>query len=276
MEPIIRIENLCCLHRGKTLLTIDQFDVRRGEVLAILGPNGAGKSTLFKILCGMRSARADTLEILDTPIQNLSRWSKDRLRVRIGYIPQELAGKCEMPLTVREIVAIGQTGRKGLFRRLGRDDRKKVDHWLDFLKISHLADRPYGELSGGEMRRVLLAKAMVQQPELLLLDEPASHMDLQTREQLVELLDELYRQTGLTILLVSHEVEIIPACCRRIVLLHQGSIIADGPSQIVLTAERVNTFYGNNVTLLARHNRFMLVPRILENTPTGSTVKKSL
>jgi ABC-type Mn2+/Zn2+ transport system ATPase subunit len=243
------------------LLTIDRFDVERGEVLAILGPNGAGKSTLFKILCGLRHAQADTLEILDTPMQTLGRWGKDRLRVRIGYIPQELAGKCEMPLTVREIAAIGQTGRKGLFRRLDDHDRERVDHWLTFLKISHLADRPYGELSGGEMRRVLLAKAMVQEPDMLLLDEPASHMDLQTREQLVELLDNLYRQTGLTILLVSHEVEIIPPCCRRIVLLQQGRLIADGPAEAVLTQNRIEDFYGANVTLLARKNRFMLIPR---------------
>jgi ABC-type Mn2+/Zn2+ transport system ATPase subunit len=262
---MIHIENLHCSHRGKTLLAIDHFDVNRGEVLAILGPNGAGKSTLFKILCGLRHAQADALEIFDTPMQTLGRWAKDRLRVRIGYIPQELASRCEMPLTVREIVAIGQTGRKGLFRRLDRNDREKADYWLAFLKIAHLADRPYGELSGGEMRRVLLAKALVQEPDMLLLDEPASHMDLQAREQLVELLNELYRQTGLTILLVSHEVEIIPPCCRRIVLLHQGTLIADGPAEMVLTQKRVEDFYGANVTLLARKNRFMLIPRGLGN-----------
>lgn len=264
-EPMIHIKNLHCSHRGKTLLAIDQFDVGRGEVLAILGPNGAGKSTLFKILCGLRHAQADALEILNTSMQSLGRWAKDRLVMRIGYIPQELAGKCEMPLTVREIVAIGQTGRKGLFRRLDDQDRERVDHWLAFLKIFHLADRPYGELSGGEMRRVLLAKALVQEPDMLLLDEPASHMDLQTREQLVELLEELYRQTRLTILLVSHEVEIIPPCCRRIVLLHQGRLIADGPAQAVLTQNRVEDFYGENVTLLSRNNRFMLIPRGLSD-----------
>jgi ABC-type cobalamin/Fe3+-siderophores transport system ATPase subunit len=170
-----------------------------------------------------------------------------------------------MPLMVREIVAIGQTGRKGLFHRLDANDRKQTDYWLDFLKIPHLADRPYGELSGGEKRRVLIAKAMVQEPEMLLLDEPASHMDLQTREQLVELLDELYRKTKLTILLVSHEVEIIPTCCRRIVLLDRGALIADGPAQTVLTSDRVKIFYGSNVSLLANQNRFVLIPKILEN-----------
>ena len=165
-----------------------------------------------------------------------------------------------MPLTLREVVAIGRTGRVGLLRRLGRDDWRFVDDWIDHLGLRLLVDEPYGVLSGGEQRKTLLAMAMVQEPEVLLLDEPTANLDAYWREQIVATLERLHDETDLTIVLVSHDLEALPPSTRRVLILHEGRAVAHGPGTDVLTPEQINDLYGPGFSLLHRGGRFLLVP----------------
>jgi iron complex transport system ATP-binding protein len=178
----------------------------------------------------------------------------------LGYVPQLLAARCELPLTVREVVAIGRTARAGLFRSLAPADWRVVDHWLDRVGLAPLADRVFSRLSGGEQRKTMIARAMAQEPELLLLDEPTANLDLGWRERIVETIQQLHAQTGITVLLVCHEHEVLPPACRRVILLERGCLAAAGSPEEVFTTERIRQLYGSNLTVIHHAGRHAVVP----------------
>ncbi len=263
--PVVEIRSLRVRRGGRTVLQVERLDVVEGEVVVVLGPNGAGKSTLLKCALGFTRPNSGEFRVLGHPV-----WPSHpplcALRRRIGYVPQMLAAHSEMPLTVREVAAIGRTGIAGLFRRLTSSDWSIIDDWLERLGLADLAGQAYASLSSGEQRKTLIAKAMVQQPEMLLLDEPTANLDLFRREQIVELLGRLYAETGLTILLVCHELEAVPPCCRRLLVLRDGRLIADGPPEDVLTRQMVENLYGSRLRLFATDRRYAAVP-VGEATP---------
>ncbi len=234
--------------------------MRSGQVVVVLGPNGAGKSTLLKCLLGFVRPTAGETRVLGNRVWPRSGMSIARLRRRLGYVPQVLADQGETPLTVREVAAIGRTGVAGLFRRLTRNDWEIVDAWLATLGLAGLSGRAYASLSGGEQRKALIAKAMAQRPEILLLDEPTANLDLFWREQIVETLERLHDETGLTIVLVCHELEAIPPCSRRLLVLRHGELFADGLPAEVMTRQLMEDLYGPRLRLLAAGNRYAAVP----------------
>jgi len=258
--PVVEIRSLLIRRGGRDVLQVERLEVDAGEVLVILGPNGAGKSSLIKCLLGLARANAGEARVLGRAVRPSSGASLRNLRRRVGYVPQVLAAHSETPLTVREVAAIGRTGRAGLFRPLNAADWAIVDDWLGRLGLGSLADAPYAGLSGGEQRKTLIAKAMVQQPELLLLDEPTANLDLYWREQIVALLERLYAETGATIVLVCHELEAIPPCCRRLLVLSDGRPVADGAPETVLDRRMIDALYGSRLKLLADGRRYAAVP----------------
>jgi len=258
-DAVVEIRSLGVRHGGQDILRVDRLAIRRGEAVVVLGPNGAGKSTLLKCILGFIRPNEGKLLALDQTVVPPG-VSLSKLRRRIGYVPQVLAAGGETPLTVREVVAIGRTGVAGLFRRLTRADWSVIDEWLERLGLADLAQNAYANLSGGEQRKALIAKAMVQQPEILLLDEPTANLDLFWREQIVATLDRLYAETGLTIVLVCHELEAMPSCCRRLLVFRKGRIIADGLPRQVLTPQRIDSLYGPRLRLLAVGSRYAAVP----------------
>jgi len=259
-DPVIDVRDLRVNAAGHTILALDRLAVNPGEMLAVLGPNGAGKTTLLRTLSGFQRPSAGTVTVLGRAVGLLGGAALARLRRRIGYVPQLLAARAELPLTLREVVAIGRTGIAGLARPLRPDDWRRVDEWIERLGLESLAGRGYGDLSGGEQRKGLIAKAMVQQPDLLLLDEPTANLDLRWRERIVETLETLYARTRVTVVLVCHELEVLPACCRRVVLLEEGRAAAEGRPEDVLTPERVASLYGVRVEVIHRAGRHAAVP----------------
>ncbi len=259
-QDAVQIEDLIVKVGGKTILSIDGLSIETSRLVGILGPNGAGKTTLLRCLLGLQSHAHGLVKVLDQDVKKLNWRSIALLRRRIGYVPQLLPSHSEMPLTVREVVAIGRTGIAGLFKPLGRADWEIIDEWIDRLGLSHLARQGYSQISGGEQRKTLIARAMVQQPDVLILDEPTANLDMGWRERIVEIVDELYRQDSLTILLVCHELEVLPASCSQIAMLNSGELIASGQPGDILSEEMIRSLYGWGFDVIVRNGRYIVVP----------------
>jgi len=259
-DPAVMIRDLAVWVRRRCILELSELEVATGEFLAVLGPNGAGKSTLLKVIAGLVRPRRGRVMVLGCDLGSLPWWQQAAWHARIGYVPQHLASRPELPLTAREVVAIGRSGLRGLGRPLRRQDWAIVDAWIERLGLAAVARQPYGALSGGEQRKTLIARALAQAPAMLLLDEPSANLDLNWREQIVRLCGQLHAELKLTVLLVCHELEAIPPTCRRVVLLDAGRCIASGAPEEVLTTEHLQRLYGPGLDVIHGHGRHCVVP----------------
>jgi ABC-type cobalamin/Fe3+-siderophores transport system ATPase subunit len=253
------IDNIEVRAGRRTILQIEKLIAPGNSFTTILGPNGAGKSTLLRVCMGMLKPRTGTMAVLNQPVTVLRGRRLCAFRRTIGYVPQAVGVHSEMPLTLREVVAIGRTGMAGLFRRLQPDDWRQVDRWIEKLGLTHVKHQPYSELSGGEQRKAAIARALVQEPRMLMLDEPTANLDLGWREQIIGILEQLHRDLDLAILLVCHELEVIPPACEAIAVLQHGRLLASGPVEEVLTDDLVASLYGPGMQVERRNRRYQLV-----------------
>ena len=255
----IEFKNIKVRASKRTILDLEKFEIPTGSFAAIIGPNGAGKTTLLKTCLGFCKSSVGESWVFDREVTSVGRWGWTKLRRQIGYVPQNLISASEMPLTTREVIAIGRSGLKGLFSRLGREDWRTIDNWIDRLGLSDLADKKYGEISGGEQRKTLIARAMVQEPKMLILDEPTAYLDLGSREQIVRTLEKLYADSTITILLVCHELDVLPSCCEQLMILENGKISISGRPKDILTKQRVCDLYGQDFDIIFRGGRCLVV-----------------
>ena len=256
----VEVKDLIVHMGGRCVLEVSDLRIEAGTVAALMGPNGAGKSTLLQACLGLTPPTRGEVLVLGRNVGLLRGGALLRLRRRIGYVPQLLPARSELPLTVREVVSIGRAGRVGLFRRLSPADWRVVDEWIERLGLAGLAHRAFSEISGGEQRKTVIARAMAQEPELLLLDEPTANLDLGWRERLVETIEQLHTQTGLGILLVCHEMEVLPPSCRQVILLEAGRVLASGVPRDVFTTERTRQLYGAGLRVVQCGNRLAVLP----------------
>jgi iron complex transport system ATP-binding protein len=228
--------------------------IEEGEHVCILGPNGCGKSTLIKTLtreCYPLAADGSSLQILGR-----ERWNVFELRSLLGVVSPDLLASCTTDATGRDVVLSGFFSSTRIFphHTPSGDLLEKTDAALARLGIAHLADRPVAQMSSGEAKRTLLARALVHQPQTLLFDEPSNALDIGAQIQLRKTMGELARG-GLGILLVTHHVsEIIPEI-ERIVLLQEGRVVADGSKQDVLRSDRLSGLFGADIHV-AQHNGY--------------------
>ena len=258
--PVIEICGLSVENGRRTILAIERLALAHGGFLAVLGPNGAGKTTLLRACLGLTAPTSGSVRVLGEDVASLGGSALARLRSRLGYVPQLLPARSELPLTVREVVAIGRTARAGLFHPLSRADEQVVDHWIERLGLASLTNRAFNEISGGEQRKTIIARAMAQEPELLLLDEPTANLDLGWRERIVETIQQLHTQTRLTIVLVCHELEVLPPACRHVALLEAGRLVATGTPEEVFTTDRVTRLYGAGLRAWHHGGRHAVLP----------------
>jgi iron complex transport system ATP-binding protein len=263
-SPAIEIKQLHVHRGGRAILSVERLTVPAGEAWVVLGPNGAGKSTLLKCLVGAVHSAPGCVRVLGEDVGKLRAMALTQLRRRVAYLAQLLAPGSEMPLTLREVVAIGRTGRARLWHPLARRDWQVVDDWIEQLGLARIARQPYAALSGGEQRKALLAMAMVQQPEILLLDEPTANLDAYWREQIVATLSALHRERSLTTIMVCHDLEAIGASTGQAVVLCGGKVVAQGRCQDVLTQDRIELLYGDGLSVMHQSGRYVLVPRMRE------------
>jgi ABC-type cobalamin/Fe3+-siderophores transport system ATPase subunit len=261
MRPAaIDVSGLAVSGTDRCRLEVDQLRAEAGEVTALMGPNGAGKTTLLRASLGLVPVASGCVRTLGEEVTTLRGAGLAALRRRVGYVPQLLPGGGELPLTVREVVAIGRTARAGLFTPLTRNDWEVVDHWIARVGLETRADRPFSRLSGGEQRKTVIARAMAQEPELLLLDEPTANLDLGWRERLVATIDALHLETRIGVVLVCHELEVLPPSCRQVILLEAGRVAASGAPEALFTTERVSRLYGAPLQALHRAGRHAVLP----------------
>jgi iron complex transport system ATP-binding protein len=222
------------------------FQAKAGELVGLVGPNGAGKSTLIRLMAGLCSPSSGAVRLFGLDPARSPR----RLVARLAaLVPQE--PRVPGPFTVREVVMMGRAPRQGLFALPSRLDLGAVEGALVACELRELADRTMGTLSGGERRRVFFARALAQEPRVLLLDEPTAFLDL-AHQVAVMRMAEVAAKGGLCVVTVLHDLNLAVASCDRLVVLSRGRVVAEGEADEVVTAERVREVWGLEVWL-GRH-----------------------
>jgi iron complex transport system ATP-binding protein len=229
-------------HRARALDDVS-FRVAPGEMVGLLGPNGAGKSSILKLAAGTLRPNVGHVYLLGDEASRLPRREAAR---RVAVVPQEFT--VQFPYTVRQIVEMGRTPRLNLLGTLDTEDHAAVDSALATTNIAHLAERVFNELSGGERQRVLLALALAQEGQILLLDEPTAHLDIRWQIETLELLRRLNAERGLTILAALHDLNLAARYFSRLILLNKR-IVADGAPSRALEQELLGAVYGAAVTV---------------------------
>lgn len=219
------------------------FSLEEQEVLCILGPNGIGKSTLIRCLANLNPLCAGSIHLHDREIRSLNQ--RDVARV-IGYVPQ--AHEIVFPFPVREFVLMGRAPHLGLFASPGREDHAKADEAIDLVGIRKIADKPVNEISGGEYQLAMIARALAQEPEVLLLDEPTSHLDFGNQIRVLEIIDRLARD-GLSVIMSSHFPDHAFLTSNNVAIMQHGSFMAYGSAEEVVTEENLKATYGVDVSI---------------------------
>ncbi|AXF54714.1 metal ABC transporter ATP-binding protein [Salicibibacter kimchii] len=215
-KSVINIQHITYRYERSPVLDNVSLTVQPGTFLGLVGPNGSGKSTLIRLMLGLLKPQIGTVRLFDTDVRKFSNWEK------VGYVSQKANRfNAGFPATVFEVVSMGLFGPVGLFRFLGKKDRKRVYEALDTVGMKSYTKQPIGRLSGGQQQRVFIARALVSNPELLILDEPTVGVDANAAQRFYDLLAELNREHGLTLLLVSHDVGTMTRYVSDIACLNQ-------------------------------------------------------
>ncbi|HKW86190.1 MAG TPA: metal ABC transporter ATP-binding protein [Nitrospiraceae bacterium] len=243
-KPIIRFSHATFGFPGVIALKDISLEIAEGEYVGIIGPNGSGKTTLCKAVLGLMRPLEGSLQIFDCACQEL----RCHHRARIGYLPQKGRLDQNFPITVLEAVMMGRYGALGLFRRPSRRDREIALEALINVGMEDHRDTALGHLSGGQQQRVLIARALAQQPQVLLLDEPTTGIDITTQHSVLDLVQRLHRDLGLTVLLVTHDINMIRSQVDRLVLL-KTRLFAAGSPDAVLTLDILQQVYGKDLVI---------------------------
>nr|WP_162497359.1 manganese/iron ABC transporter ATP-binding protein [Roseovarius dicentrarchi] len=221
---------------GHTALWDASFEIPRGTITALVGVNGAGKSTLFKAIMGFVPAAKGRIEILGMDVKQAL------AKNLVAYVPQSEEVDWAFPVLVEDVVMMGRYGHMGFLRRPKQADRDAVDQALSRVSMQDFRHRQIGELSGGQRKRVFLARALAQDGQVILLDEPFTGVDVKTEEQIIALLREL-RDEGRVMLVSTHNLGSVPEFCDRTVLV-KGTVLSYGPTETTFTRENLEAAFG--------------------------------
>ena len=234
---IIRLKNLCTAYEGERIPAIKAVDlsISSGDFVCVVGPNGSGKTTLLETINGILKYTSGRGEVFGLDIAS----NGSAIRRRVGYVIQNFEIDPLSPFLCKNVVMSGRTGKIGLLRFPDSRDWERVRGSMGLVGLSSYWDRPVGKLSGGEFQKILLARAIAQEPDIFLLDEPFANLDLRARSEVERLLSRIHAD-GSTMLMVSHEVNSIPRSCTHIVVMDGGRIIRQGPRDEIVQSGIIN------------------------------------
>ncbi|QFG22265.1 ABC transporter ATP-binding protein [Actinomadura sp. WMMB 499] len=235
-----------------------------GRILGLLGPNGSGKTTVVRMLTGILTPRTGRVLLDGRPLDS---FTQRVLARQIAVVMQESAG--DLPLTVADMVMLGRAPHQAMFARNSADDHRIAASVLRRVGARHLADRVFNGLSGGEKQRVMIARALAQQPTHLVLDEPTNHLDIRFQHELLTLI----RGLGITTVIVLHDLNLAARYCDDVLVLQEGNVVAHGPCADVLTSELLSGVYGVGVERLetSRGIQFLFYPHDAGTEPASPT-----
>jgi len=244
----LEVKNAICGYGTKKVVENISLCVKSGEILCLLGPNGVGKTTFFKSILGF-------LKLLDGEIllndESIKKWSKVKLARVIGYVPQ--AHTPPFPFTVIDVVTMGRTAHLGMFASPSNEDRQIAEEALETMCISFLKDRIYTEISGGERQMVLIARALTQNPEILIMDEPTANLDFGNQIRVLEQINRLSKN-GLGVIMTSHFPDHAFLCSTKVALMQRGNVFKVGSVDEIVTEENLKSAYGIDVKIASTVN----------------------
>jgi len=250
---LIRFENVTVIRNGKTILKEIDWNVNKNEHWAILGLNGSGKTSLLNVICGYLYPTSGKVQVLG---QEFGKTNIPELRKDIGFISSSLKGQLKNFDTVLSIVLSGKFASIGLYEAVEKKDVQEARRLMEQLGIEHLEDSAYGVLSEGEKQRVLIARALMAHPKILILDEPCNGLDVIAREEFLEFIEKLAQQEFCpTLIYVTHHVEEVLPCFSHTLLLKDGEVYAQGFSRELLKENTLSEFFGREVTVQEQQNR---------------------
>ena len=233
-QPILDVSHLTVRYNGRDALENVTFHLHEGERVAVVGPNGAGKSTLFKIVAGVLQPNAGEVKIFG---------SRPRGHVCIGYIPQRSQVDWNFPVSVADVVMMGRSAKLGPLNFPHKRDWEHVHHALETVDLAKLASRQIGQLSGGQQQRMFIARALAQEAELMLMDEPLTGLDTPSQEGILDLLDRL-KQEKVTVMVATHDLDQAASHFDRIMLLNHRIVAFGKPEEVMKTDNLIDAYGG--------------------------------
>lgn len=241
---MLTVKDICFSYREKPVLENIDLEVRKGEIIGILGPNGCGKTTLLKLLNRNLHPRSGRILMEDQDLEDIS---KRRIARHIAVVPQ--SNEIRFAFSVRDIVSMGRMPFLDRFQGESSEDMRIVEEAMEKTNIADFADRLINTMSGGERQRVIIARALAQRPEVILLDEPTLHLDINHQFEVLDLVKRLSKEEGLTVIIVSHDLPMVVKYCDRMVLIHDHRVHALGTPEEVLTTENMRTVFNIDAVL---------------------------
>jgi len=240
MTNIVEITGVTVNYRENTALKNVTVSIREGSFVSVIGPNGAGKTTLLTVINGLGKIISGSVLIFGKSPAGSNIVS---LRKDIGYVSQHNSIDPRFPISVKEAVSMGRFGKIGLLKKWSLHDEKAVQNASETVGIRHLLNKPIGHLSGGEHQKVAIARALAQEPKMILLDEPTSNLDPKSQYEIIRLIENIYTEKKITTVFVTHILSHIPECCSDGILMKKGNVTHTGNIKGVLNEDLLSELY---------------------------------